>query len=128
MAAVDGLWSVFIYVDHLDRSLAFYRDFLGLRPLGPAGDGVVPLAGGSCLVALHPIHQASGDWPAPGFRFEPGGHALTFRVDDPDAWRARAEGAGVTVVAGPVDQVWGRVVFLRDPDARVVALARPAAE
>jgi len=31
----------------------------------------------------------------------------------------------VAILEGPLDQVWGRVVFVKDPDGRVVGLARP---
>lgn len=32
---------------------------------------------------------------------------------------------GVTILEGPLDQNWGPVVFVCDPDGRIVALARP---
>lgn len=119
---MSALYSVLLYVRDLDASLAFYRDRLGLRPLGPPGD-VAMLQAGACQVVLHP--RDAGDWPAPGVTLDPGGMALTFEVDDPDAWAERLSREGVEIVRGPLDQVWGRVVFVRDPDGRTVVLARP---
>jgi len=126
MERVDRLYSVLLYVKDLGSSLAFYRDRLGLPQLGPPGGEVAMLGAGSCLLVLHPADRA--DWPAPGVNLEPGGAALTFEVADPDGWAIRLSGEGVQVLAGPLDQVWGRVVFFRDPDGRTVALARSATQ
>ena len=124
MSSPVALYSVLLYVKDVEASLSFYRDLLDLQQLGPIDDGVAVLDAGGCRVVLHPMD--GGDWPAPGVNLIPGGHALSFEVDDPDAWAKRLPREGIEVVRGPLDQVWGRVVFVRDPDGRTVALARPA--
>ncbi len=123
MDTVDGLYSVVLYVRDFEASLVFYRDRLGLQQLNPADGGVVSLDAGGAHVVLHRADRVT--WPSAAGALEPGGHVLTFRVDDPDRWATALAGQGVRIVAGPLDQVWGRVVFVNDPDGRPVALARP---
>ncbi len=123
MDAVAGLYSVLLYVHDLGASLGFYRDRLGLRQLGPADDSVAMLDAGKCMIVLHRTDGRGRSTATDTFQV--GGHAVTFQVDDPDAWAVRLRSGGVPVVQGPMDQVWGRVVFVTDPDGRTVALARP---
>lgn len=124
MSAVKALYSILLYVQNLDASVEFYRDQLGLEQTGPADDGVILLHTDDVVLVLHRADEGS-DWPVPGMSHKPGGHSLTFQVDDPDAWAASLSNAGVEIARGPLDQAWGRVVFLTDPDDRIIALARP---
>ena len=119
---VNGLHSIVLYVRDPDRSLKFYRDALGLELIGVDGS-VTILRAGNARIVLHPADRER--WPDPQMRMDPGGHTLTFEVDDPDAWPPRLTSRGVAILEGPLDQVWGRVVFVKDPDGRVVGLARP---
>ncbi len=96
MNGVDRLYSVLLYVRILETSLKFYRDRLGLRQLGPVQDGVAILDAGGPLIVLHT--KGSSNWPAPGVDLKPGGHALTFHVDDPDAWARELEVEGISII------------------------------
>ncbi len=52
-----------------------------------------------------------------------GAFTLEFKVDDVDAFFARVEPMGVTVVKPLTTQTWGRrSVWLRDPDGNIVNL------
>ena len=118
---VTGLHSIVLHVRDLDRSVRFYRDALGLELTGVEG-GVTMLRAGAARIVLHP---ADREHPSDGqMRAEPGGQTLTFEVDNPDDWIPRLAARGIAIFQGPLDQLWGRVVFVKDPDGRVVGLAR----
>lgn len=119
---VNGLHSIVLYVRDSERSVKFYRDVLGLELTGVEG-GVTLLRAGNARIVLHPADRDR--WPDSLMRVEPGGHTLTFEVDNPDEWVPRLTSRGNAILEGPLDQVWGRVVFVKDPDGRVVGLARP---
>ncbi len=121
---LTGLYSVVLYVQDLERSLDFYQSRLGLALLTRDTAAVV-LRAGSCNVVLHRADRV--DWPDPTLSLKPGGHTLTFEVDNPDEWAYGLSRQGVQTLEGPIDQIWGRVVFVRDPNGRPIGLVRPTA-
>lgn len=128
----------------LDRSVAFYRDVLGLRLLG-RGSAEEPelsvltglagtrlrwaeldLGGGQVLELVEYLHPRGG-------RLEPSVHEagsghLALAVEDIDAAYARLLAAGARVRSEPVrlteEGDWNgvRVVYLSDPDGVTVEL------
>ena len=119
---VSGLHSILLYVQDLEQAMHFYQSQLGLMQLSK-DESTIVLRAGKCNLVLHRADKA--DWPDPKLRPEPGGHAVSFEVEDPDAWAVGLRGQGIEILEGPLDQVWGRVVFVRDPDGRLVSLVRP---
>jgi lactoylglutathione lyase len=114
---------VILFVADLERSVAFYRDVLGV-PFRLQGDGYVEFATEGARFGLYDrgrLGELTGqDAAAPG---RPGGEVV-FLVGDVDAEAARLRGAGATILNGPVDRVWGhRTLHLEDPDGFVVELA-----
>ena len=112
----------------LDRSLAFYRDFLGgvetYRFPDCGEPAFIALTIGATseiglgTLAGEPLHGRR-QRPASGHRVE-----LCVYVDDVDAVVTAARAAGTPVVLEPVDQPWGeRVAYLEDPDGNLVMLA-----
>ena len=97
----------------LERSLAFYRDALGLRQLGQDG-GAVRLAIGGATLLLLPF--AIRPRPASAYPEEA---TISFDVvvDDLEAIVSRLEEVGGTRVA-MLDQDLGWAV--RDPDGNVI--------
>lgn len=94
----------------LERTLAFYRDGLGLAVTREFGDGdhrgVVFFAGGGFL-------EVSGAGPAPG---RPG-VALWLQVRSIDATVAELSDRGVALARPPVREPWGLVeAWVDDPD------------
>jgi PhnB protein len=53
---------------------------------------------------------------------------LSLAVEDVDAWIARAEREGATVIRPPVDEFYGRHGKLRDPYGHVWSILGPKAE
>ena len=131
-------------VSDIERSLAFYRDVLGLRVVkrqtGTAPylatvtgfEGVhletallQPAAGGSMLELLQYVsHPAS---PTDRATNRPGNGHLCFQVDDLRAACAELRRRGVTLISEPAEitagaHAGGLAVYLRDPDGFTVEL------
>lgn len=94
------------------RSVAFYRDVVGLHIFREWATGTVFYLGGGLLE----LSRSAG--PVPDDKI-----SLWLQVRDVDAEFARLEGEGVTVVEGPVDEPWGlREARVRDPDGLLLIL------
>jgi predicted enzyme related to lactoylglutathione lyase len=117
-----------IVTTDIERSLAFYRDFLGLpfqrsMPMSKtttlhflaAGTGAIKL----WEVASPPAANQQG-WPlegAPGYRY------ITLSVSNLDEVAGAAEGAGVKVIVPPTELMPGvKIAMLADPDGNAVEL------
>jgi lactoylglutathione lyase len=114
---------VILFVGDLERSVAFYRDVIGL-PFKLQGDGYVEFATEGAKFGLYDrnrLDELTGqDSTTPG---RPGGEVV-FLVEDVDAEAERLRGVGATILKGPVDRAWGhRTVHVEDPDGFVVELA-----
>jgi catechol 2,3-dioxygenase-like lactoylglutathione lyase family enzyme len=131
-------------VSDLDRSLAFYRDVLGLRLVkrqtGTAPylatvtgfEGVrlevahlQPAAGGSMLELLQYVSHPAP--PTDRATNRPGNGHLCFKVDDLRGACAELRRQGVTLVSEPTEitsgaHAGGWAVYLRDPDGFTVEL------
>ncbi|HEY1634295.1 MAG TPA: VOC family protein [Acidimicrobiales bacterium] len=106
----------------LDRSLAFYRDTLGLavyREFGEAGQrGVVFFLGGGFL-------EVSGRAESPTAP----NLALWLQVRDVDASHDELVAKGVSVERPPVTEPWGlREMWVRDPDGLRLAIIEVPAD
>ena len=113
---VESLTRITVSVEDLDRSLALYRDALGLLERYREGD-VAMLAvaggGGGPQVLLH------RRTPQPSVA----GVAASLRVDDVDRMTEAAVAAGARVLDAPADQPWGeRQSVLTDVDGHVLCL------
>jgi lactoylglutathione lyase len=130
---MDQVGYVILFVGDLERSVAFYRDVIGV-PFKLQGDGYVEFATRGTRFGLYDrsrLDELTGQGPeGPG---APGGEVV-FLVEDVDAEAERLRRAGASILRGPVDRAWGhRTLHVEDPDGFVVELAqeiprRPAQE
>ncbi len=115
---------VILFVVDLERSVAFYRDVIGL-PFKLQGDGYVEFATEGSRFGLYDrnrLQELTGQGPEQPRG--PGGEVV-FLVGDVDAEAERLRAAGASVLNGPVDRPWGhRTLHLEDPDGFVVELAQ----
>jgi lactoylglutathione lyase len=120
---MDQVGYVILFVGDLERSVAFYRDVVGV-PFRLHGDGYAEFATRGARFGLYDrnrLAELTGHDPTPPGR--PGGEVV-FLVGDVDAEAARLAAAGATILAGPVDRPWGhRTLHVEDPDGFVVELA-----
>jgi len=106
----------------LGRTLAFYRDGLGLAVAREFGDGdhrgVVFFAGGGFL-------EVSGTGPAPGRA----GVALWLQVRSMDDVVAELSGRGVALARPPAREPWGLIeAWVDDPDGVRIHLVEVPAD
>lgn len=122
-------------VADLARSLAFYRDGLGLPTQGivgtafpgsalePAGAAVFFKLQGGSMLALYPRSELAkdsrvADSPASSLEFSLGYFAES--RDDVDLVLRQAQGAGAQVTDPPHDRPWGIYSgYFRDPDGHL---------
>ncbi len=117
---------VILFVEDLERSLAFYQDILGMTVRRRA-EGYAELA------VQGPKFALLERWRLPGLVGEsesglppPGTHEgeVAFLVQDVDEVYARLCSRGVAFVRAPEDRPWGqRTAYLRDPDGHLIELA-----
>jgi uncharacterized protein len=122
-------------VSDLERSLAFYRDGLGLDTegvIGPefAGDDDTPAGAaamfhldGGLILALYPRAELAKDTNLPTSTPRSGefsiGHLVASKADV-DALLAQATAAGATATEAPHDRPWGIYsVYFRDLDGHL---------
>jgi lactoylglutathione lyase len=120
---MDRLGYVILFVADLERSVAFYRDVIGV-PFRLEGDGYVEFATRGARFGLYDrnrLEELTGQ--GPDLPLAPGGEVV-FLVGDVDAEAARLRAAGAAILSGPVDRAWGhRTLHVEDPDGFVVELA-----
>ncbi len=130
-----------ICVSSLERSVPFYRDLLGFRPLtqtdvrGADADKLLGLAGvdqttvflerDGVRLALFEFRTPKPTGGTPRAMNELGLAAIMLRVDDLDATLAKAREAGAVVLdetRTDYPAYGSRLVFLTDPDGTLIEL------
>ncbi len=122
-------------VGDLDRSLAFYRDGLGLDTSGvtatelvddetdAAGAIVMFRLRGGLVLALYPRNELAKDAGIPSGPAKTGEFSIGHMVENKagvDALLAQAEQAGATLVGPAHDRPWGIYSgYFRDPDGHL---------
>jgi catechol 2,3-dioxygenase-like lactoylglutathione lyase family enzyme len=126
---------VTLAVDDLDRSLAFYRDGLGLATDGivgeeftgdaelPAGRAVMFTLNGGLILSLYPRTDLAKDAHVDRARTAGSGFSLGYVVEtreEVDALLAEAAAAGGEVTASAHERPWGIYSgYFADPDGHL---------
>jgi lactoylglutathione lyase len=110
------------YVESLKRSVAFYRDVIGLE-VRLEGDGYVEFDLDNTKFSLFDRSKLpeligrEGGKPPCG--------EIGFIIDDVDIEAERLKKLGVEILSGPVDRPWReRTLHIVDPDGNVVEFAQ----
>jgi lactoylglutathione lyase len=109
------------YVESLSRSVAFYRDVIGLA-VRIEGDGYVEFELENTKFSLFERSKLpeligrEGGTPPCG--------EIGFLIENVDAEAERLRGLGVEILTGPVDRPWReRTLHIADPDGNIVEFA-----
>lgn len=110
------------YVESTRRSVAFYRDVLGLS-VRIEGDGYVEFDMDNIKLSLFEraklpelIGRHGGNPPS---------GEIGFIVDDVDSHAERLRSLGVEILTGPVDRPWHeRTLHIADPDGNIIEFAQ----
>ena len=113
---MSGLVEVALFTDDVDAVRAFYERLLGAAPEASWPGGAIYAAGGVKLL----VHERVGA-PAGG---PPNEDHVAVGVVDVDGACDALRAGGVELLVEPRDYPWGRSAYLRDPDGRLVELAR----
>jgi lactoylglutathione lyase len=114
---------ILLEVSNLTASIAFYRDFLGLRLKSQSKD-FVTLESDNVGVFLW---SSRWDWEKPRSNGERQGLGMYphFDVSDAAAIVDRARQAGYRIVQEPRKYGWGTEAFIADPDGHTWAFVSP---
>lgn len=129
MPRVSGLDHLVLTVADVARTVAFYRDVLGMQPeeFRPADASVRwALKFGAQKINLH---LAASPFAPNAQNATPGSADLCFLSEQPlDVWQAHFDAHGVVVEEGPVRRTGagGPIVslYIRDPDGNLVEVSR----
>ena len=126
-----GVVETGVYVEDLDRALAFYAEVLGLRPLFSDRRMAAMDAGGNSLLLLFLRGAAAEGIRTEGLYIPPhDGHgpvhfALAVGKESLEAWRTRLLDKGVAIESEVEWSRGGRSLYFRDPDGHSVELVTP---
>jgi catechol 2,3-dioxygenase-like lactoylglutathione lyase family enzyme len=131
--AIHGVVETILYADDLPRTLAFYRDVIGLSVMKGDGERFHALDSGAGRVLL--LFKRGGTLapqPVPSGGVIPphdghGPHHIAFAIatSEYDRWCAHLADQGVKIESETQWERGGRSVYFRDPEHHLVELATP---
>ena len=131
MPKIEGLLESALYVDDMARSVAFFRDVMGLEPM-IEGDRLTAFdAGGQGVLLIFTRGASTEDMPGPGGVVP--GHdgrgplhmAFAIAEDSYDDWHAHLIAAGIQIRGEMHWPRGGRSLYFEDPDGHVLEVATP---
>ena len=129
--AIEGLLETALYVDDMARSVAFFRDVLGLRPM-IEGERLTAFDAGRQGVLLVFTRGASIEDTRSERGIVPGHDGrgplhMAFAIAEAEyePWKAHLERAGVPLRGEMHWPRGGRSLYFEDPDGHVLELATP---
>jgi catechol 2,3-dioxygenase-like lactoylglutathione lyase family enzyme len=129
---IEGIVETILYVDDLERAIAFYREELGLEPMtGDASRFQTFKVGGRQLLLLFKRGGTVEPAEVPGGMIPPhdgsGPHHIGFAVthDAYDLWRARLSSRDIAIESEVHWPRGGRSLYFRDPDQHLLELITP---
>lgn len=120
-----------LYVRDIAEAIAFYRDVMGLEPVGKTSERNAFFRCGEGILLLFNAEetlktQVAGALPVPPHGASGSGH-VCFAAEgiEIDAWRIHLEGHGVQIES---DFLWpngARSIYFRDPSNNSLEIAEP---
>lgn len=120
----NKLFANCLLVNNFDKSLAFYRDVLGLTVNNQEGKFADFKLEGTSL-AIFEREAAVAMFPKEHMG-PAGGVILAFQVDDVNKACEELKAKGVEVFEGPKTTAWGQTVaYFKDPDGNIWEVSKP---
>lgn len=122
MADIRGLAEIVLFVQDIERSLAFYRDLLGLTIISPPASPAAFLRVGGEREAVPQqivlIQRPEGVQRAGTRRSERDLHHIGLEVEaaELESWRTQLSGAGLEVRTGEHPFLPVEAIYVNDPD------------
>jgi catechol 2,3-dioxygenase-like lactoylglutathione lyase family enzyme len=116
---VKGLDHVYYWTRDMDRSVAFYRDVLGLSLARRDGDNWAEFDAGPVRFAIHGVVE--------GHPVQPGGGTAVFEVADVDEAKRLLEERGVEFGHSAEVAGYARYATFQDPDGNTIQVIEYAA-
>ena len=113
---MSGIAEIALFTDDVEATASFYRLLLASDPVAEWPGGAL-FAAGDVKVLIH--ERAAGTDGGP-----PNEDHVAVGVTDLDAACATLRERGLQLLVEPRDYPWGRSAYLRDPDGRLVEVAR----
>ncbi len=114
---LNGVSTVWLPVNDMQRALRFYGDTLGLKVKEDHGEWAEVDADGLTIG----LNGRDSETPGPE-----GGAVIAFRAKAAiDEAVAELEGKGVDFAGGVTDHPWGKIAAFHDPDGNVLELYEP---
>jgi catechol 2,3-dioxygenase-like lactoylglutathione lyase family enzyme len=109
---------VFFNIDDMDKSVAFYRDTLGI-PVKYESDDLVELDAGNVTIALRRFGSGPEGRPELGVGE---GATIVFEVDDIEAAKTELEGKGVKLLGGVFNYGAVKLAAFEDVNGNVLQI------
>ena len=109
---------VFFNVDDMEKSVAFYRDTLGLAVKYQTADWV-ELDAGNVTIALRRFGSGPEGRPELGVGE---GATIVFQVEDMEAATAELEGKGIKLIGGVFEYGSVKLAAFEDPNGNVLQI------
>lgn len=121
-SSAPSIHHILLEVADLERSVAFYRDRMGLKVKSQSSEFATLE---SANVGVY-LWSKRWDWEKPRQEGERNGLGMYphFAVDDVGAWTRRLKDAGVTIVQEPREYKTFSEAFIADPDGYTWALIK----
>jgi predicted enzyme related to lactoylglutathione lyase len=120
MSMIGKLGLVMVVVENMDRSVAFYRDVLGLKPKLQTAEWS-ELDAGNISVGLHAQSEHLKVHPTESAQFG-------FYVEDIQKTISELKSKGVHILMPPKKEDFGTLSVFTDPDGYHIQLCQLAAE
>ena len=124
MATVFRLEGLTLTVEDVERSVAFYRDKLGLNVAWNAAPAFAMIRHGAGTIGLLSIVEARKEGITDSTPNQRAAIHVEFSTDDLDALYTELQAKGVAFHQPPHDEPWERSMSAYDPDGYAVEFAQ----